>query len=138
MKMKTDPGAAYLRFLTLSEALRQSPTLPMLDPLEERLLVLIACEGQDGERLSVRDVIERKELGSPAMLHRRLTFMREKGWIMLNETEDARRKQISLSQAALLHFEKLSKCLIQAASEYQDMAGLDLPSSVTTASFQAL
>jgi hypothetical protein len=35
---------------------------------------------------------------------------------MLADTEDSRRKQIELTQAALLHFDKLSKCLVQAAS----------------------
>lgn len=57
------------------------------------------------------------ELGSPAMLHSRLKSMREKGWIMLADTEDARRKQIELTQAALSHFDKLSRCIVKAAGE---------------------
>ena len=36
---------------------------------------------------------------------------------MLTDTEDSRRKQVTLTQAALLHFDKLSKCLMQAAKE---------------------
>jgi hypothetical protein len=42
--------------------------------------------------------------------------MREKGWIKLGDTEDVRRKQIELTQAALLHFERLSHCMLQAAA----------------------
>jgi hypothetical protein len=41
--------------------------------------------------------------------------MREKGWIMLTDTEDTRRKQIELTQAALLHFDRLSQCMLRAA-----------------------
>jgi hypothetical protein len=51
------------------------------------------------------------------MLHGRLKSMREKGWILLAETEDARRKQLELSQAALLHFDKLSKCMVTAVKK---------------------
>lgn len=109
------PADIYMRFLQLAEALRGLPSLPPLDPLEERILAIVARAGQAEERLSVRDMMGKKELGSPATLHTRLMSMREKGWIMLTDTEDTRRKQIELTQAALLHFDKLSKCLVQAA-----------------------
>ncbi len=115
MKKTPRPADIYLRFLQLAEALRGLPTLPSLDPLEERILALVARAGQDQERLSVRDMMAKDELGAPATVHTRLKSMRQKGWIMLTDTEDARRKQIELTQAALLHFDKLSKCLMQAA-----------------------
>jgi DNA-binding MarR family transcriptional regulator len=111
----TRPADIYMRFLQLAEALRALPSLAALDPLEERILALVARAGQDQSRLSVRDLMAKDELGSPATVHNRLKSMREKGWIMLSDTEDARRKQIELTQAALLHFDKLSKCLVQAA-----------------------
>lgn len=109
------PADIYLRFLQLAEALRGLPSLPSLDPLEERMLALIARAGQDRERLSVRDMMGQSELGAPATIHTRLKSMREKGWIMLTDTEDTRRKQIELTQAALLHFDKLSNCMLKAA-----------------------
>lgn len=112
---KSRPADIYLRFLQLAEALRGLPSLPSLDPLEERILAIIAKAGQVEERLSVRDMMGKVELGAPATIHTRLKSMREKGWIMLADTEDTRRKQIELTQAALLHFDKLSKCLLQAA-----------------------
>jgi hypothetical protein len=115
MSKPTRPADIYLRFLQLAEALRGLPSLPALDPLEERILTIIAKASQSQERLSVRDMMAKKELGAPATVHTRLTSMREKGWIMLSDTEDARRKQIDLTQAALLHFDKLSKCMLKAA-----------------------
>jgi DNA-binding MarR family transcriptional regulator len=112
---KTRPADLYLRFLKLADALRGLPALPPLDPLEERILALVARTAQDGERLCVRDMMAKHELGAPATLHNRLKSMREKGWLTLTDTEDARRKQIELTQAALQHFDRLSQCMLNAA-----------------------
>jgi len=115
MKKSSRPADIYLRFLQLAEAIRGLPSLPPLDPLEERILAFIARIDPAEERLSVRDMMAIEEFGSPATVHNRLKSMREKGWIMLSDTEDARRKQIELTQAAMQHFDKLSRCLIKAA-----------------------
>jgi DNA-binding MarR family transcriptional regulator len=115
MATRTRPADVYLRFLQLAEAIRGLPSLPALDPLEERLLALVAGARQRNERLSVRDVLAHSELGAPATLHTRLKSMREKGWIDLANTEDARRKQVELTPGALAHFDRLSKALIKAA-----------------------
>lgn len=115
MKKITRPADIYLRFLQLADAIRDLPSLPALDPLEERLLALVARTAQEQERLSVRDMMAKEEFGSPATIHGRLKSMRKKGWIMLTDTEDARRKQIDLTQAALQHFDKLSSCMLKAA-----------------------
>ena len=95
MSKRTRPADIYLRFLQLSEALRDLPSPPPLEPLEERILSFIAFARQNKERLSVKDLMGKRELGSPAMLHGRLKSMRAKGWILLAETEDARRKSRS-------------------------------------------
>src|SRR5690606_10500630 len=100
----TRPASLYLRFLQLAEAVREFSPLPKLDPLEERLLALIAQAGEQQQRLCVRDMMAKSEFGSPAMLHKRLKSMREKGWIWLADTEDGRRKQLELTQDALQHF----------------------------------
>ncbi|MEK6346064.1 MAG: winged helix-turn-helix transcriptional regulator [Burkholderia sp.] len=111
----TRPADIYLRFLQLAEALRGLPSLPALDPLEEKILELIARLAQVNERLSVREMMARSELGSPATLHARLKSMREKGWVTLGDTNDARRKQIELTPAALKHFDKLAEAFAKAA-----------------------
>jgi hypothetical protein len=115
--LKKSQAAAdvYLRFLQLSEAIRGLPALPPLDPLEERILAWVAGTARDGGRLSVRDMMGHEEFGAPATIHARLKSMREKGWIMLADTEDARRKQVELTEAALQHFARLSRCLVKAA-----------------------
>lgn len=115
--MKKGKAAAdiYVRFLQLSEAIRGLPALPPLDPLEERMLSRVARSARQGERLSVRDMMAVEEFGAPATIHSRLKSMREKGWIMLADTEDARRKQVELTDAAVRHFARLSQCLVKAA-----------------------
>lgn len=118
MKEKKRPADIYLRFLRLADALRGLPSLPSLDPIEERILTLIARASQEQRRLSVRDVMAVDSIGSPATLHARLKSMREKGWVLLVDTEDARRKQVELSQAALSHFDRLSECLVEAARKH--------------------
>jgi len=105
----------YLRFLQLSEAIRGLPSLPPLDPLEERILAWVARATRAGERLSVRDMMAKDELGAPATIHGRLKSMREKGWIVLADTEDARRKQVELSDDAMRHFAQLSRAMVKAA-----------------------
>ena len=110
------PADIYMRFLQLTDALRGLPSLSPLDPLEERILAIVARASQDDERLSVRDMMGKKELGAPATVHSRLTSMREKGWLILTDTEDTRRKQVELTQEALKYFDKLSKCMLKAAS----------------------
>jgi SOS-response transcriptional repressor LexA len=114
MRKTNRPADIYLRFLQLAKVLPSVPSLPSLEPLEERILDFVARAGQNKERLSVRDMMKRDELGSPATIHSKVKSMRQKGWIMLTDTEDARRKQIELTQAALLHFDNLSKCMVQA------------------------
>ncbi len=114
-KSPVRPADIYLRFLQLADALRGLPSLPSLDPLEERILAFVAVKAQANDRLSVRDMMAHAEFGSPATVHSRLKSMREKGWLMLADTEDTRRKQIELTQAALLHFDRLSNCLVNAA-----------------------
>ena len=117
MSNPTRPADIYLRFLNLAQALRGLPALPALDPLEERILSVVGVARQSEERLSVRDLMAIDDLGAPATVHTRLKSMRKKGWIVLADTEDSRRKQVELTPAALTHFDQLSDCLLQAAQE---------------------
>jgi hypothetical protein len=112
--MKSKSHSTYLRFIHLAQAIKNVPLLPGLEPLEEKILEIIADAHVTKARLSVKDLMNKAELGSPAMLHGRLQSMRDKGWIALAPTEDARRKQLELTPASLQHFEKLSNIMSKA------------------------
>jgi DNA-binding MarR family transcriptional regulator len=115
MNKPTRPADVYLRFLNLAQALRTLPSLPTLDPLEERILAIVGRARDAQARLCVRDLMAQADLGAPATIHTRLKGMRKKGWILLADTDDSRRKQIELTPAALAYFDQLSGCLLQAA-----------------------
>ncbi|WP_429407524.1 winged helix-turn-helix domain-containing protein [Paraburkholderia sp. MM5482-R1] len=117
------PADTYIRFLELSEG---SLGLPALDALEARILEFVARASLGKERLSVRDLMSRSEFGSPATVHARISSMRKKGFVMLSMTEDARRKQIELTPAALHHFDKLGEAFAIATREpdHCSVAGL--------------
>jgi hypothetical protein len=104
----------YLRFLQLCDAAPGPRALAPLDPLEERILGLVALASREQQRLSVRDMMGKEALGAPATIHGRLKSMREKGWILLADTEDARRKQVEPTRAAMQHFARLSRCMLLA------------------------
>jgi hypothetical protein len=76
--------------------------------LEERILRVVATAQIERNRLSVRDLIGKSELGSSATLCNRLTSLREKGWLQLSDTEVARRKQVELTEAALLYLDDVA------------------------------
>ena len=50
MKEKTRPADIYMRFLQLAESLRGLPSLPALDPLEERILQMFAFATKEASR----------------------------------------------------------------------------------------
>jgi hypothetical protein len=64
--------------------------------------------GEQDAQLAVRDMMEKEQLVAPATVHTRLKSMRAKDWIVLSDTEYARRKQIELTQEAVRYFEGLS------------------------------
>ena len=97
MTKRQRPADLYMRILQLSKAMRNGDQLKVLDPLEERILEIIVSSRQKNERLSVKDLMANSNLGSPSTLHSRLKSMRKKGWIKLEDTEDARRKQLDLT-----------------------------------------
>ena len=97
----------YLRFLELTELLEKSIKLPLLEPVEKRMLQVIAMANYRNERLSVKDMMAKSEISSPATMHKNIHSMIEKGWIYLEETSDGRRWQLQLTKETLKYFDKL-------------------------------
>jgi SOS-response transcriptional repressor LexA len=84
------------------------------------MLRIVARAGYEKTRLSVRDLMATHDLGSPVTIHSRLKSMQEKGWIMLVDTEDARRKQIELTEPALRILDEVG-ARIQEATKIRNL-----------------
>ncbi len=101
----------YLRFIALSKVIEKSSILPVLDPIEERMLNVIAMANTNKERLSVKDMMSKSDISSPATMHKNIQSLISKGWIFLEETSDARRKQLQLTKETLKYYTKLGHAL---------------------------
>lgn len=97
----------YLRFLELTKLLEKTTTLPLLEPVEKRMLEIVALANIKNKRLSVKDMMSMSDISSPATMHKNIHALVDKGWIFLEETEDARRWQLQLTKETLKYFDKL-------------------------------
>ena len=118
MTKQTKHSLAYLRFLNLIEAIRGLPTHPALDPVEERLLNLLAASWHAGKQVSVLEAMGMSKDMSATTAHRRLKTLRSKGMISLdNDKVDSRIKYVVPTQLATEYFSALGKCLDQASQQ---------------------
>ena len=109
-------ASIYLRFIQLVNALESTQPLPKLAPIERRILAIITISNANQERLSVKDLMGYSEVASPAAMHKHIHSMVDKGWIYLALTEDARRKQLLLTNQTMRHFDKLGIALTKAVN----------------------
>lgn len=106
----------YLRFLNLASAIRGLPSLPALDPVEERLLNGLASLLGAGEDVTVLQAMNGAGDSSPSTVHRRLKALHSKGLIRYAEKPgDQRTKYIQLTPLAQQYFAALSRCIDLAA-----------------------
>jgi hypothetical protein len=115
MMTRSIKADAYMQFMSLRLSLRDHAGLTSLDPLEERLLEMVALASEPGDRLSVTEVITTSELGSPTMLHGRLTSLRTKGLVQLAYNDGSSRRQLQLTTAGMSYLDVLAKCMVAAA-----------------------
>ncbi len=101
----------YMRFLELAKALEKTGTLPLLEPVEKKMLGIIALANYNKERLSVKDMMAKEEISSPATIHKNIHSMIDKGWIYLEETSDGRRWQLQITNECMSYFSKLGMAI---------------------------
>ena len=105
----------YFRFLNLVEAIRGLPSLPLLDPVEERLLHSLAAMWAGGGEVTVLQAMNSSPGASPSTVHRRLKTLRDKGLITYGERDgDHRVKRIEPTQLTCDYFAALGRCMDQA------------------------
>lgn len=115
MSDKTKYSTVYLRFLNLIQAIRELPSFPHVDPVEERLLNALAAIWHRGGKVTVLEAMALPVDVSPTTLHRRLKSLRSKGLLALEtDSSDTRIKYVVPTPQADEYFSALGRCLDQA------------------------
>lgn len=117
MEKFTDYCQIYLRFLSLSQAVRQSPAFPLLDLAEERLLDQLAASWCVGKRITVVKAMQMSPDASSTTVHRRLKTLRSKGMLDLEMDEDDNRvKYIIATDLSRHYLGKLGESVLHATT----------------------
>lgn len=106
------PPEIFMRFMELVSTLESASPLEELEPIEKKLLQIIALTNLRNERLSVKDLMHNSGVASPATTHKYIHAMVYKDWIELASTDDSRRKQVKLTSGAMRHFDKIGKAVL--------------------------
>ena len=108
-------SATYLRFLNLVQAIREIPTFPAMDPVEERLLTMVAGVWHLEKKISVLEAMSLTHEISATTAHRRLKTLRKKGMIDLDtDQSDSRVKYVVPTALAKQYFTTLGQALDKA------------------------
>jgi hypothetical protein len=76
------------------------------------LLEAVTASWHAGRALTVTETMSLSVVGAPATVHRKLTSLKTKGLVSVEETiEDLRVKRVVPTRKALEYFEKLAACL---------------------------
>lgn len=115
VKTPNETARKFLKFLNLAEGVRNSPTFPVLDPVEERLLSQLAAVWHTGAKVTVLKAMKMAPFVSPSTVHRRLKAMRKIGMLVLiQDAADERIHYVEPTPKTHSYFAKLGQCLEKA------------------------
>jgi len=115
MNKLKNSSSTYTRFLRLVQAIRDLPTFPALDPLEERLLNQLASKWHEGTKITVLQAMEMSADASAATVHRRLKTLRQKGMLALTGHEtDSRIRYLVPTELTTQYFARMGQCMDKA------------------------
>jgi hypothetical protein len=115
MAIESKHSLTYLRFLNLVQAIRQIPTFPTMDPVEERLLSMLGVNWHNGKKVSVLEAMGLSTEISATTAHRRLKTLRKKGLIELDTDKiDSRVKYVVPTALAEQYFVTLGQAIDKA------------------------
>jgi DNA-binding MarR family transcriptional regulator len=115
MTTSTQHSATYIRFLNLVQSVRQLPSFPEIDAVEERMLNLFAATWHAKQPITVLQAMGMMTEISSTTAHRRIKSLRKKGLIALNIDEvDNRIKYVVPTDQSNKYFAQLGQCLDKA------------------------
>ena len=106
---------AYLKFLNLIQAIKEMPAFGSIDPVEERLLNMLAGVWHAGKKITVLEAMNLSPDISTTTAHRRLKTLRSKGLIALNTDDiDNRVKYVVGTALSEKYFASLGQAMARA------------------------
>ena len=109
---------AYLQFLSRIESEQDKHLATFehpLDPNEKALLEMVILRWAQHATMTVRQTMAHARLGSPATLHKRLTLLRKKGFLQLEEVEgDKRAKYLVPGPQGFVFLQAMGKHMVSA------------------------
>ena len=111
-----DKSKNFLRFLELVHTVQELNKLPFMDPLEERMLLVLVKYWSKGVDLTTLDAMNNQQEMSVATANRKLKSLSKKNLIRYQiDSRDKRVKYIKPTDYALTYFGLLNECVINAA-----------------------
>ncbi len=105
----------YLKFLSLSQQIREMPSFASIDPVEEHLLTMLASFWHHDKKITVLEAMNLSTKISSTTLHRRLISLRSKGLIALKVSElDSRVKYVISTDLTQKYLATLGRALATA------------------------
>jgi DNA-binding MarR family transcriptional regulator len=105
----------YLKFLSLSQQVREMPSFASIDPVEEHLLTMLASFWHQDKKITVVEAMTLSTKISKTTLHRRLTSLRSKGLIAHKVSEfDGRVKYVISTDLTQKYLGTLGRALATA------------------------
>jgi len=109
-KSGSSSANAYLRFLQLAKTIQKLPDGSLLDANEKALLEEVVLNWFEKKTMTVREAINLSALGSPATLHKRITRLRQRDFLVaFNQQDDKRAKFLIPTQKTLSMFGDFGK-----------------------------
>ena len=118
MRASKNSDLTYMRFLNLVQAVKEKSAFPDIDPVEERVLNILAARWHTGIKVTVLETIAMLGEFSATTLHRRLKSLRKKGMIGVDyDDEDARIKYVVPTKITRDYFSQLGDALAKASAK---------------------
>ncbi len=116
MRAPKNSDLTYMRFLNLVQAVKEKSSFPEIDPVEERVLNILAARWHTGNKVTVLETIAMLGEFSATTLHRRLKSLRKKGMIGVDyDDDDARIKYVVPTKTTREYFSQLGDALAKAS-----------------------
>ncbi len=106
----------YIRFLNLLRGISNLEKFPRMTPLSKLIFDQIALHEHKSKPLTVRELLEFKEIASSATVHKHLSLLRSSGYVSaITDENDKKTKYLVLAPLGHSYTAFLSEAIEKAA-----------------------